>query len=139
MADTSDDLKQKLSQQIDAAKDRLDNLKRDLQEMHAEDMTTLSERQSEIRARLDQQKARAEQLKEKITSWKNEKVAHTRDTIASWKKQRATDKLQTRAERAEDYAVDMVTIAANDFDEAEQAVFEAIAARLEAEQASPPA
>jgi len=28
MADTSDDLKQKLSQQIDAAKDRLDNLKR---------------------------------------------------------------------------------------------------------------
>jgi len=28
--------------------------------------------------------------------------------------------LQNRAERAEDYAVDMVTIAANDFDEAEQ-------------------
>jgi hypothetical protein len=66
-------------------------------------------------------------------------VAHTRDTIASWKEQRATEKLQKRAERAEDYAVDMVTMAASDFDEAEQAVFEAIAARLEADQPSPSA
>ena len=136
MGNTSEELKQKLSRQIDAAKERLETLKRDVQQIHAEDMATLSQRQSEIRARLDQRKLQAEQLKEKITSWKNEKVSQTRDTVASWKEQRATDKLQRRAERAEDYAVDMVTIAASDFDEAEQAVFEAIAARLEADQAS---
>jgi hypothetical protein len=46
------------------------------------------------------------------------------------------EKLQSRAERAEAYAVDMVTVAAVDFDEAEQAVLEAIAARYEAEQAA---
>jgi len=136
MGNTSEELKQKLSRQIDAGKERLETLKRDVQQIHAEDMATLSQRQSEIRARLDQRKLQAEQLKEKITSWKNEKVSQTRDTVASWKEQRATDKLQRRAERAEDHAVDMVTIAASDFDEAEQAVFEAIAARLEADQAS---
>ena len=136
MGDTSEELKQKLSRQIDAAKERLEALKRDVQDIHAEDMATLSQRQSEIRDRLDEQKAQGEQLKQKIASWKNEKVSQTRDKVASWKEQRATDKLEKRAERAEEYAVDMVAIAVGDFDEAEHAMFEAIAARLEADQAS---
>jgi TolA-binding protein len=114
-------------------------LKREIAEMQEEDMATLRQRQSDIRARLDQQKARAQELRAKIASWTDEKRQHTVDAIASWKRRQELEKLQRRAERAEDYAVDMVTVAANDFDEAEQAVFEAIAARLEADQATAPA
>ena len=66
-------------------------------------------------------------------------MAQTRETISSWRERRETEKLERRAERAEDYAVDMVTVAADDFDEAEQAVFEAISARMEADQARAPA
>jgi chromosome segregation ATPase len=140
MADTSsEDLKQKISRQIDAAKEKLDMLKREIAGMRQEDLATLRQRQSDIRARLDQQKARAEELRAKIASWADEKRQHTIDAIASWRQRQELEKLQRRAARAEDYAVDMVTVAANDFEEAEQAVFEAIAARLEADQAIAPA
>jgi FtsZ-binding cell division protein ZapB len=135
MADTAEDVKRKLSAQIDAAKEKLDLLKRDIAGMHEEDMAALSQRRSEIGQRLDQQRSRAQQLQEKITSWKNEKKAHTLEAIAAWQERQELEKLEKRAERAADYAADMVTIAANDFEEAEQAVCEAISARLEASQA----
>ena len=139
MADTSEDLKRKIAEQIDAAKQKLDMLKRDIESMHEEDMAALRERQTELRARLEQHKSRAQELQARITNWKNEKQAQTVDAIASWKRKLELEKLQKHAERAEDYALDMVTVAANDFEEAEQAVFEAIAARMEADQALPPA
>jgi len=136
MADTQESSKQKLSQEIDAAKGKLEALKRDIAEIHEEDKATLRERQAEIRARLDEQKTRAQDLRAKITHWKNEKKQQTAESIASWKQRREVDKLQNRAERAEDYAIDMVTVAAADFDEAEEAVYEAIVARVEAEEAA---
>ena len=140
MADKSEDLKRRISEQIDAAKEKLDMLKRDIASMHEEDMAALRDRQTEIRGRLEQQKSRARELQDRITSWKNEKQEQAVDAIASWKQKLELEKLQRHAERAEDYALDMVTIAANDFEEAEQAVFEAIAARMECDQAlAPPA
>ena len=134
MADTQESSKQKLSQEIDVAKGKLEALKREIGDMREEDKATLRQRQAEIRARLDEQKARAQELQGKITSWKDEKKQHTTEAIASWKQRRELDKLQKRAERAEDYAVDMVTVAAADFEEAEAAVYDAIAARVEAEE-----
>jgi len=136
MADTQESAKQKLSQEIDAAKGKLEALKRDLAGMHEEDKATLRQRQTEVRAKLDEQKARAQELQGKIKSWTDEKKQHTSEAIASWKEQRALDKLQKRAERAEGYAVDMVIVAAADFEEAEAAVYDAIAARVEAEEAA---
>jgi len=135
MADTQGSAKQKLSQEIDAAKGKLEALKRDVDGIREEDKATLRQRQAELRARLDEQKAQAKELQGKITSWTDEKKQHTTEAIASWKQQRQLDKLQKRAERAADYAVDMVTVAAADFEEAEAAVYEAIAARVEAEEA----
>ena len=136
MADTQESSKQKLSQEIEAAKGKLEALKRDLADIHEEDKATLRERQAEIRAHLDEQKARAQELQAKMASWKNEKKQHTAEAIASWKQRRDLAKLQRRAERAEDYAIDAVTFAAADFEEAEAAVYDAIAARFEAEEAA---
>jgi hypothetical protein len=136
MAETEQSSKQKLSQGIEAAKGKLEALKRDIAQMREEDKAALRERQAEIRAHLDEQKARAQELQAKITTWKNEKKQHTAAAIASWKQRRELAKLQNRAERAEDYAIDMVTVAAADFEEAEAAVYDAIAARFEAEEAT---
>jgi TolA-binding protein len=135
MEDTAANLKQKLSKQIDTARGRLEALKRDILDLHEEDMAALAQRQTEIRARLEQQKARAQKLQTDIARWKDERTAHTQEAIASWREERALEKLQARAERAESYALDMVTVAAYDFEEAEQAVFEAVTARFEAESA----
>jgi len=133
---TADSLKQKLSEHIDAAKTKLDAMKKDLMGMHEEDMQALQEHREEIRQRLDEQKERASKMKADIANWNKEKVAHTQEAIGSWRKQREIDKLLNRAERAEDYAVDMVTAAAYDFDEAEQAILEAVVARVDANQAA---
>ena len=130
----ADGLKQKLSQHIDAAKTKLDALKKELADIHDEDMQALQEHQKEIRERLEQQKEQVREMQSNMATWKQEKVAHTKDKISGWRQQREVDKLEARAERAEAYAVDMVSIAAFDFDEAEQAVLEAVAARYDAEQ-----
>jgi hypothetical protein len=135
MAPDANDLKQKISEQIDAARAKLEALKQDLSSVHQEDMAALQEHQKEIRARIDQQKERARQRQSDIARWKSDKVAHTREAIASWKERREVDKLEARAERAKEYALDMVSAVVYDFEEAEQAVYDAVAARLEAESA----
>jgi chromosome segregation ATPase len=135
MATETAHLKQEISQQIDAARAKLEALKGDLSSIHEEDMAALQEHRNDIRARIDQQKERARQRQSDIARWKSEKVAHTQEAIASWKERRELDKLETRAERAKDYALDMVSAVVYDFEEAEQAVYEAVAARLEAESA----
>ena len=89
-----------------------------------------------MRARLDRQKEQARSLQADIASWKNEKVAHTQEAIASWRQRREISKLQDRAEHAEDFAVRMVNLAAMDFEEAQQAVLDAVAARFDAELAA---
>ena len=99
-------------------------------------MAALQEHRNDIRARIDQQKERVRQRRFDIARWQSEKVAHTKEAIASWKQQREVDKLEARAERAKDYALDMVSAVVDDFEEAEQAVYEAVAARLEAESAA---
>jgi hypothetical protein len=135
MALDAADLKQKISEQIDAARAKLEALKQDLSSVHEEDMAAHQEHQKDIRARIDQQKDRARQRQSDIARWKSEKVAHTREAIASWKERREVDKLEARAERAKEYALDMVSAVVYDFEEAEQAVYDAVAARLEAESA----
>jgi chromosome segregation ATPase len=136
MATDTATLKEQLSQQIDAARDKLESLKLDMKDMHEEDMAVFRERQQDLQKHLEEQKERARQLQSDIARWKSEKVAHTKDAIASWKQQREIDKLQARAERAKDYALDMVSVTVYDFEEAEQAVYEALAARIEADAAS---
>jgi len=139
MGGAAEELKQRLSQQIDAAKRKLEMLKKDISELHDDDMAGLSERQTELRTRLEQQRSRAEQLQSKIATWKNERRNRAIDAITSWEQRREIEKLQAHAQHAEDIALDMVSVAAHDFEEAEQAVLEALAARMEAEQALAPA
>ena len=132
----AEDLKQKLSQHIDEAKAKLDAMKRELSSIHAEDMQAFEERRQELHQRIDQQKEKTKKIQADIASWKQEKAAHTKEAISSWRKRREVEKLESRAERAEDYAADMVTVAAADFDEAQQALLDAVAARYEADTAA---
>jgi hypothetical protein len=132
------ELKQKLSQHIDAARAKLDALKADLAALHEEDMDSLRKKRAEIDKRLDEQKDKAKKLQADIASWKKEKVAHTQDAIGSWRKKREVQKLENRADRAEEYAIDLVMAAAYDFEEAEQALIDAVAARYDANAAAAP-
>ncbi len=136
---TADDLKQRLAKQLDAARGKIDALKKDIVGLHSEDMEELRHRRDEINKRLDEQKDKARKLQAEIASWREEKVAHTQEAIGTWRQRREVQKLQKRAERAEEYALDLVSVAAYDFEEAEQAVLDAVVARFDANVASSPA
>jgi|SRR4029079_16944639 len=139
MGGAAEELKQRLSQQIDTAKRKLELLKKDISELRDDDMAGLSERQTELRTRLEQQRSFAEQLQTRIATWKGERRNRAVDAISSWEQRREIEKLEAHAQKAEEIALDMVTVATHDFEEAEQAVLEALAARMEAEQALAPA
>ena len=133
---TSTELKQKLAKRIDEARAKLDVMRADIARLHEEDMDSLARKREEIDKRLTEQKQHAQDMMSDIASWKKEKVAHTQDAIGAWRKRRELQKLQDRAEKAEDYALKLVSVAAIDFEEAEQAVLDALAARFDAEMAS---
>jgi chromosome segregation ATPase len=130
------ELKQKLSQQLDKARAKLDALKADIVSIHEEDMQSLSDKRADLEKRIEDHREEAKKMQAEIASWKKEKVAHTEDAIESWRKKREVKKLQDRADRASDYAIDCVNAAAYDFEVAEQALFDAVAARFEANEAS---
>ena len=136
VATGADELKQKLAQQIDAARSKLEMLKKDVVSLHEDDMELLRKKRDELRARIESRKDRLQQAHDDIARWKAEKIAHTHDAITSWRQRRELEKLEHRAERAEDYALRMVSLAAMDFEEAEQAILDAMAARYDAQIAS---
>ncbi len=137
-ARTTDELKQKLQQHVEVARKKLDDLKQDLASLREEDQEALRQKSEEIHKQVEAHKERSRQLRADLESWEREKVSHTKEAVASWQQRREIKKLQTRADRAEDYAVNAIVIAAIDADEAEDAVLDAVAARIDAAAAASP-
>jgi hypothetical protein len=131
----SSELKQKLQKGIEEARQRTDELKRELDAMQADDKEVLRQLRERARERADGYKQNAQELRANADAWRRERASHTSEAIASWKQRRELNKLQKRAERAEDYAADAVAIAIMEIDAAGEAMFEAVDARLEANAA----
>jgi hypothetical protein len=136
---TSQELKERLNKRLEATRGKLDALKKDVSTMHAEDVQELQETRAEISKRIDEQKEGARKLHARIDTWRKEKIGHTQEAIGSWRQRHEQKKLELRAEGAEDYALNMVDVASFDLDEAEQAILDAVAARLDADAAASPA
>lgn len=64
-----------------------------------------------------------------------EKQAEVQSKVEEWKVKREIGELNRRAERAENYAASVVVVAMAAIDEAEEAILEAMAARLDADKA----
>lgn len=134
-AKTTDELKQKLQRHVEVARKKLDEMKQDLASRRQEDQEALRQKREEIHKQVEAHKEQTRQLRADLESWERERVSHTKEAIASWRQKREIKKLQSRADRAEDYAVNAIVIAAMDADEAEEAVLDAVVARIDAETA----
>ena len=124
-------LRNKLPGKLDSGIDNLETVQKQLssQMMEAEDA---------VRSRLDEAKTEAESLKQKLIDKKNrlkelteEKMQETEADIAGWKAGRELKKLEKRAERAEQYAENCIEVALCAIAEADEAVLEAICARMD--------
>lgn len=132
-----DALKQKFQGKVDDARKKLDEMKDEITSVLEHDRQELSKRRDEIHQRVEEQGKRIQELRNNLKEWQQEAVTHTKEAIASWRQKLEVDKLRKRADRAEDSAVDALYIAALDVDAAEEAVLDAISARIDFETAAP--
>jgi len=86
----------------------------------------------EARAKLQAQKERVEKTQANLKAMAQLKFAETLEAVGAWKAKHETRKLQARAERAEAYAADAVAYALATIDEAEEAILDAVVARMDA-------
>ena len=83
--------------------------------------------------KVESQKQAVDKAKTNLQNWADQKKAEAKATIEGWKANHEAKKLDDRANRAEEYAAAALAVALASFDEAEQAILEAIAARNDAE------
>ena len=133
---SSAELKERLQQHLDNAKQRMAQVKQDIADLHERDKESIRKKSSEVKARIQAQQAQFQQLQEQVAEWMREKQDQTDDKVMSWRQKREIKRLEKRADRAEDYAVSAVVIAMMDADEAEAAVLDALDARLDADVAN---
>ena len=86
-----------------------------------------------LQEKIDSQKKAANKARAEMENWFEQKKAEGKATVEQWKEKHEAKKLARRADRAEEYAAAAVLVALACVDEAEQAVLEAVAARLDAE------
>lgn len=128
-------LKEKLQQRIDEARQRLEDVRHDIANLRAENQEDIRRKRAEIQLRIDAQKERARDVREQVSGWLREKAEQGDEAITSWRHKRAIKRLENRADRAEEYAVNALVVAMMDADEAEMAMLDALQARLDAEAA----
>ena len=93
----------------------------------------LQEKLDEVRHKGEATKQAVAEARTNLEQWVKEKKAETKGTIDQWVENGETQKLATRAHKAEDCAGIAMEIAQASIDDAERMVLEAIAARRDAE------
>ena len=98
------------------------------------------ETEAEIRAKLDAAKAKvaetkvdAEAARVRLQELAEAKKAEVEEQVREWKAKHQKDKLEKRAERAEKYAETCVELALASAAEAEEAILDALVARMDAD------
>jgi flagellar hook assembly protein FlgD len=119
---------------------RLDTVGKHLKGAMAQLQSGSKETEAEIRAKLDaaktkvaQTKADAEATKVRLQELAEAKKAEVKEQVTEWKAKHQKDKLEKRADRAEKYAEVCVELALASAAEAEEAILDALAARMDAD------
>jgi hypothetical protein len=132
----------KVDEFIDGLRDRLDTVEGRLQSVKSSIETLPEEAEKALRDKLARaqtkhqaQKERVKQTRANLEARAQQKVAETKEAVSEWKAKREIRKLNARADRAEVYAADAIDFALASIDEAEEAILEAVVARIDADAA----
>jgi peptidoglycan hydrolase CwlO-like protein len=132
----------KVDQFCDALRDRLnavegwfESVKADVKGMPEKADKALRAKLDQVRTKLQAEKERVEKAQANLKARAQQKIAETKEMISEWKAKHETRKLQARADWAEAYAADAVAVALASIDVAEEAVLDAVMARMDADAA----
>ena len=129
----------KLKERLNALEDQVSTLKTNVQNLPKQGEQALQKCLTETRGRVEQQKKKIEQAQVSLKARAEQKLSQAKEDIKEWKAKREVSKLNGRAQRAEQYAADAVFIADVAVAEAEEAIIDAVIARMDAENAEAPA
>lgn len=135
MSDKIDQFCANLNRQLNAVDQRLAAMKANITASHKNTEAAVQKQLDKVKTDFEARKHEAESAREKMHAYIRDKKAETEAKITGWKTRRELDKLERRAEDAEEYAAHAVLVAVSAVDEADVAMLEAIAARIEADEA----
>ncbi len=127
----------KLRDRLNAVEGRLASVKTNIQALPRLAEKTLHVKLDEARRGLQAQKERVEKAQANLKARVEQKITETKEAVNEWKAKHEVHKLNARADRAEAYAADAMECALATIDEAEAAMLDAVAARMDADAAQP--
>ncbi|MCI0362381.1 MAG: hypothetical protein L0219_00775 [Phycisphaerales bacterium] len=133
MSERVDQFCSSLQQKLNDVEEHMNSLKANLEAVPQKAAGDLHRLRNRAKQNLESQRQAIDKAKASVRDWATQQKAEAQTTIDEWKTNHQAKKLAHRADRAQEYAAAAVQLAAWDLDEAEQAVFEAIVARMDAD------
>jgi glutamine synthetase adenylyltransferase len=124
-----------LRQQLTEVETKLNHVKGDLETAPQEAQNLVQSKLEDAKAQVATNKRKAEDAKANVQQWLEAKKSEITSQVDGWKAQREAEKLSSRADRTEEYAISAIVFAAAAVQEAQVAVLEAVEARLAADEA----
>ena len=124
----------KLRDRLNAVEGRLRGFETDMQGFSEQAEKSLREKLAEARTKLEAQKDHIEQTRVQFKARIHQMVTETSQAINEWKPKGEARRLNARADWAEAQAVDAIALALASIDEAEEAILQAVVARMDASE-----
>jgi len=124
-----------LRDRLSTIEGRLQSVKTNMKALPEQAEKALRDKLAEARTKVQAQKERVEQTRANLKARGQQKVAETKEAVSEWKAKGETRILNARADRAEAYAADALDYAVASIDGAEEAILDAVVARIDADGA----
>jgi hypothetical protein len=135
MAINLDKLGKKLHEKLDGGIEHLKSTKTRLESVEKETEATIHSKLEAAKNSLDTKKEEALAAKNRVEDFLEEKKAETKSIVEDWKFKHDVKKLEKRAKKAEKHAESSIALALYFAEEAEVAIWEAVAARIDVDTA----
>ena len=133
MSERIDNFCKSLAEKLNNVEGRMNNLKTRVESAPKEAQDALRKQLDAAQRKITAQKQAIEKARTNAGNWIEQKKSEAGAAVDQWKANREANKLAARADRAEEFAASEIEIAAATIDDAEQAVLEAVIARMDAD------
>ncbi len=135
MSTAIDNFTSQLHDNLEAVEDRAKSLNKSIKSATKKNQAEIESKLDEAKASLAAKKQEFDEYRAKLKTQFEDKESEVKSSIDEWKANREVQKLEHRAEKAEDYAATSVYLAMAMMEEAEEATLMAICSRMDAEAA----
>ena len=126
-----DELGRKLHKKLDSGIEKLKSTQTRLESVEKETEAAVHTKLEAAKKNLETKKEEAVTTKNRVENYLEEKKVETKSAVADWKVKHDVKKLEKRAEKAADHAESAISLALYFAEEAEVAILEAVAARID--------